>query len=544
LPVEPLGVEALAAVKHARSKAGRALPWDARLETSAIAVLWYLWRRGRGERWAGCQGSARYGCSLAQLTMGLAPIMGWRNAPKPREHAARARFVKAHRKSIQRWLDWLQLAGLITHTPQQDEEGFWWRTIIELHPVPELPPELLHEALARRAGWTAREHRRDARGRRRDLTVILRRARLTRAQRRARVTQRRRQLKQHAERVRVRALAAQSLAEASRTHLTHPFGASPTVRNSLEDNSHCEIAHRRHSSAPALIPAIGATTQTTTPGNEKEKPATGEDLRWAVYNEIKAQRFSRSDEPWELFLHSPLERVEQLLRWPKGVPAPPRWRLVEAWTVAAHGPYMSLTGGFRLAFWSEDAAHHGPRLQQALARYERFADARPPGWPSGAIAGFVTFLTVETRPQEGPEHGMAYDVARFNELTKRMSAYAHYLRLGHLQRARARAARRQRARALAEQINRRLRFRFRIGDSSPGVQLRTASELLGSDYPAHRAAGRALYAAAIHQDRLGDRDRRLLAGEHPGLSDQRYLSACRHAERWGLPAPPARRQVA
>ncbi len=40
-----------------------------------------LWRRGRGERWAGCQGSARYGCSLAQLVMGLAPIMGWRNIP-------------------------------------------------------------------------------------------------------------------------------------------------------------------------------------------------------------------------------------------------------------------------------------------------------------------------------------------------------------------------------------------------------------------------------------------------------------------------------
>ena len=31
-----------------------------------------------------------------------------------------------------------------------------------------------------------------------------------------------------------------------------------------------------------------------------------------------------------------------------------------------------------------------------------------------------------TPRQDGPEHGMAYDVQRFNELTKQMSAYAHY----------------------------------------------------------------------------------------------------------------------
>jgi len=105
---------------------------------------------------------------------------------------------------VQRWLTWLQLAGLITHTPQRDEEGFWWRTIIELHAAPELDAELLAE------------RRRAARGRGRNLTAILRRARLTRAQRRARATLRRRQLKDHAERVRVRALAAQSLADASK----------------------------------------------------------------------------------------------------------------------------------------------------------------------------------------------------------------------------------------------------------------------------------------------------------------------------------------
>ena len=138
----------LAAVKHARSRLGRVFAWDARLETSAIAVLEYLWRRGRGEKWAGRDGSALYACSIAQLVLGLAPIMGWRNIPDRKDVQAVARFVKAHRKSVQRWLDWLELAGLVSHTPQQDEEGFWWRTVIELHAAPELATELLEDAVS------------------------------------------------------------------------------------------------------------------------------------------------------------------------------------------------------------------------------------------------------------------------------------------------------------------------------------------------------------------------------------------------------------
>jgi hypothetical protein len=109
----------------------------ARIETSAIAMLEYLWRRGRGEKWAGGHGSARYGCSLAQLVIGVAEIMGWNGIPRQssdtsipagerrrRYERQRASFVRCHRKSVQRWLDWLADAGLVSHTPQQDEEGF------------------------------------------------------------------------------------------------------------------------------------------------------------------------------------------------------------------------------------------------------------------------------------------------------------------------------------------------------------------------------------------------------------------------------------
>ena len=537
LPVEPLGVEVLAAVKHARGQAGRQHEWDARLEASAIAVLAYLWRRGRGERWAGCEGSARYGCSLAQLVIGLAPIMGWRAIPDRGDEPAVARFVRRHRKSVQRWLDWLQLAGLVSHTPQQDEEGFWWRTIIELHPVPALPSELLQAAVDRRAGWTARERRRDARGRRRNLTAILRRARLTRAQRRARSITRRRELATHAERQRVRARAAESLQLTAKTHMTHPFGASPTARTTPEQISHDQTADRGLTSARAQLCDSAPAAYTPTPGTEENQARSGEEIRWAVYHEVSGCRFDRAEEEWEPFLRSPAQRLEQLLAWPQSMPVA-RWRLIEAWTIAAHGPHMAVAGGFRLAFWSEHAEHHGPRLDRALARYDRYTDARPTGFPAGAVAGFAWFLAQHTPRQDGPEHGMAYDVQRFNELTKQMSAYAHYTRDHHLKLAAGRAQRRARARALAEQLNTRLRFR--IAAQSPAGRLRVASELLDSDHPAHQTAGRALYAAAQRAQRLAERDQRLRAGQHPGTTDGRYRAACTYAQRWGLQTPPRR----
>jgi hypothetical protein len=540
LPAQPVGVEVLAAVRHARQQHGRAFAWDARLETSAIAVLGYLWRRGRGEKWAGRCGSARYACSIAQLVMGLAEIMGWRNIPNRRNTAAVARFVKAHRASVQRWLDWLRDAGLVSHTPQQDEDGFWWRTIIELHPCPQLPAELLREAVERRAGWPERERRRQARGRRRNLTAILRRARLSRSERRARSLLRRQLLERHAERQRVRQAVADSLAQTVRSHLRQPFGASTTSRTSLDEVSQDETSHRRLTRAHALVSKPASAKPRQTPVTQREAARTGEETRWEVYNEIMAARWARSDQEWEPFLAGPARRVEELLNWSESVVCP-RWRLIECWTIAAYGPQIAAAGGFRLALWSEQAEHHGPRLERALARYQRFSDAGPPGWPASPAAALAHFFSGHVRRQDGPEHGMAYDVARFNELTKQMSAYAHYQRgQEHFELAAKRAARRARARELVEQLNQRLRFR--LPDHGPAVRLQTARQLLDSEHPSHQAAGRTLYAGAQRELRLEQRDERLRAGRHPGDTDGRYRAACRYAQRWGLPLPAGRRE--
>jgi len=605
LPRQPVGVEALAAVRHARERRGRVHEWDARIETSAIAMLEYLWRRGRGEKWAGGHGSARYGCSLAQLVIGVAEIMGWKDIPRQssdtsipagerrrRYERQRASFVRCHRKSVQRWLDWLADAGLVAHTPQQDEEGFWWRTIIELRACPQLPAGLLAEASARRSGWTARERRRAARGRRRDLTAILRRARLTRTQRRARSAARRRALAAYAERQRVRALAAESLAQAAQTHRTHPFGAEATPRGLTHTSDEDETcnggltrapAHQDQavaepqaqkgsqeengggdsrdggrltlprsseasnelplSPAPGRMPAPSEASRSLSakigaqPGAkasiEASRSLDAEELRWAVYREVLAQRFDRDEEDWELLARAQRRRVAQLAAWPYERPCE-RWRLIEAWTVAAHGERLAASGGFRLAFWSEQRYRHGPRLDRALARYRRFASARPPGWPENQIAAWARYCAQLVRRQDGPEHGMAADVARFDVLTKRMSAYAHCTRPEHLELAAARAQRRQQAKQLAETINARLAFR---AANQPAARLRTARELLDSPHPAHHAAGRALYAAAQRHQRLAERDQRLIAGRHPGPADGRYLAACRYAQAFGLPPP-------
>ena len=128
---------------------------------------------------------------------------------------------------------------------------------------------------------------------------------------------------------------------------------------------------------------------------------------------------------------------------------------------------------------------------------------------------------------------MAYDVARFNELTKQMSRLrARDRRGGYLERAARRAERRWRLDELAEDINSGCG-----SDPKAGYEalLRRAGDLLDSDYQPHQAAGRVLYAAAKREQRLTERDQRLQAGEHPGDTDGRYRAAYTYAQRWGLP---------
>ena len=124
----PAAWSSCALLGRARRARGCVTPGDDRLETRAYAVKRYLFRLGHAAR------SARFACSIEQLVMGLAPVMGW-DTPR-RGGSERARFVRAHRKSVQRWLDDLQAAGLVDHEPERDDGGCWWRTQIVLLAAP------------------------------------------------------------------------------------------------------------------------------------------------------------------------------------------------------------------------------------------------------------------------------------------------------------------------------------------------------------------------------------------------------------------------
>jgi hypothetical protein len=85
---------------RARRARGCETPGNDRLETRAYAVERYLFRLGHAQR------SARYATSVGQLVAGLAPVIGWGQVPRGR--AERARLVRRHRRSVQRWLHDLQ----------------------------------------------------------------------------------------------------------------------------------------------------------------------------------------------------------------------------------------------------------------------------------------------------------------------------------------------------------------------------------------------------------------------------------------------------
>ena len=197
---------------------------------------------------------------------------------------------------------------------------------------------------------------------------------------------------------------------------------------------------------------------------------------------------------------------------------------------------MAAAGGARLALWREDRDHHGARLDRALARYRRHAAARPPGWPAAPVAAFARFLAEVVRPLEGPEHGMAYDVQRFNELTKQMSAYAHVTRAEHAARAAARARRRAALRALAEQTNLRLRFRVR---APPGCSWRATCSTQSTP-PTRRPAGSCTPRPSARPPG-SSATQRVAAGQDPGRLDGRYRAAVRHAPAGASQSPVGRR---
>jgi hypothetical protein len=434
IPREPGRLVVCALLGRARRARACSTPGDDRLETRAYAVKRYLFRLGHAAR------SGRFACSLEQLVAGLAPVMGW--GELPRAGAERTRFVRAHRKTVQRWLDDLEAAGVVAHEPERDQVGAWWRTQIVLLAAPVPEADELRVAQARARGWRAREQRRQRRARRAPSLGAIRaracepqqstRARLARARALATGEARRR--------ARVEAELARARARRDRLGvLTHPFGAPPTSAQSPEtarrsrrpSASEARARARSRSAqsltfAPTSVAGTGAHARAAaapplpvTPARRKacseeigSGPPDGFDaLVWRGVAARQAELVWRTG----LRREHAARRVRELLVWPVGH-ACPIGRLREAWVVYRHSLDAVAEGGSVAAGARSGAVAR--RARHAIAVYEAFAEQRPPGWPASGVAALCA-LASQRRAAV-----FAGDVARLLTLAKGMRAVA------------------------------------------------------------------------------------------------------------------------
>jgi hypothetical protein len=341
---------------RARRARGCVTPGDDRLETRAYAVKRYLFRLGHAAR------SGRYATSVGQLVAGLAPVMGW--GPVPRGGPERARFVRVHRKSVQRWLDDLEAAGLVAHEPERDAEGRWWRTQIVLLQAPEPTAEELAFAARRARGWRARQRRRLA-----PLPAIRRRSAIPGPRTRARLAR-------------------------TRGLLTHPYGA-PTAS-----------AHTPRS-AQAFRRDEGSVDRT---GARTRPPDFDAEVARRV-----AERRDQEGERIALRRGHAARRVDAVASWPPGRRCPTA-RLREAWVARRHGLDAVTQGGTASADVPSPAVAR--RAARAIELFERHTEFRPRGWPESG-AGALLVLAAQRRAD-----WFAGDVARLMILARQMRAVA------------------------------------------------------------------------------------------------------------------------
>ena len=515
LPSEPGRLVVIALLARARQARGCTTPGDDRLETRAYAVKRYLFRLGHAAR------SARFATSIGQLVVGLAPVIGW--GPVPRDPAQRAAFIRAHRRSVQRWLDDLQAAGIAAHEPERDDDRVWWRTQIVLHAVPTPADSELRVARARARAWGLRERRRQALPRVAPaLAGIRARSGVPQAATRARIA-RGREIAAHESRrrarVEVQLQRAQELSEVSRD-LTHPFGAPPTSAVSLNSANgsrrsetvqiegsasiHPALTVKDHVAAADKTGAHGraacaiATTAPAprTAGTEEVVHLSREDFDALGRERLAAASASVSSRSALVGEHV-RRRVQEVYSWPAGSRCP-LGRLREAWAAHRYGLASVVDSGSVLA--GKVGPGLAARVGRAIELYDTHAQHRPPNWPATGAAALCALASQHRADR------FAGDVARLRMLAKRMQAIALEDDAVRLARARRRAAARE---TLANELrSRRLRLAAPRYETAERRRERVRDVLLlAGDNPA-KWPNAAL--AVAHHPALSGRDVRLL----------------------------------
>jgi hypothetical protein len=418
----------LSRARHAR---GCCTPGDDRLETRAYAVKRYLFRLGHAQR------SARFACSIEQLVIGLAPVMGW--TTQPGSERDRGRFVRAHRKSVQRWLDDLQAAGLVAHEPERDGRGCWWRTQIVLLVAPEPIRGEMECARTRARGWRRRERARRSAGcgARSRLAAIRARAILPSAStrrrvamaRRAALAQRRRDARVDGELEHRRAVST------SCGVLTHPVGAAPSAPRL---SGHPKRSKRPGTPESVVLAAplsaqtsrvdeafvaqtgardVGASAQAA--WRSDAQTAGSEEVGCGRGGESLIERVARREAAGaarrRLVREHAERRAFEVVRWSVGTPCPPG-RLLEAWTLYRYGSATVADSGRACA--GGFGASLARLVRDAVRRYEEHADERPPGWPASGAGALCALAS------QGVAATLAGDAARLQILASCMRAIA------------------------------------------------------------------------------------------------------------------------
>jgi hypothetical protein len=471
LPEEPGRLASNALINVARRARGCRTRGDDRIETRAYAVKRLLWRWGHAQR------SGRFACSIAQLVAGLAPILGW--GPPPTTRAGRERWVRAHRKSVQRWLDDLQAAGLLSYEGERDNRGQLWRTIITLRAAPSPPADELRWARERMRAWRRRSRRRQRRRRppRRCLELIRRRSQRPQQASRTRLARRRAcQIHEH----RQAAGNAHAMRADQKKDLTHPFGVPASQEHCHQlQGQRLTLLDDDELAPPTFADQEGAQARDAGDHSAPRAPAEGSgnavndelrsenegrdvaDLRSASPGDASADQelcsavlFRRvaareaairagAEPPTKHHILQATRRAsyEALRGWPAGRPAPDRV-LAEAFEHATGQPART---------W-RDARHREP-LTRAMARYERHVEYRPSQWPvsaAGALA--LAMAACADDPRSVDEHGysrgplsLTWAIGRLDVISKQMAAAAGRAdAAGELERRRRRRARRDR----------------------------------------------------------------------------------------------------
>jgi hypothetical protein len=518
LPPEPGRLQTNALLNVARHARGCHTRGDDRLETRAYAVKRLLWRWGHAQR------SGHYACSVGQLVVALAPIMGWGRPPPGR--AARKRWIRAHAHNVRRWLDDLQAAGIITYSGERDNRGQRWRTLITLHAAPQAPADELQVAKRRMAAWARRRRlaaRRERRGRPRGrrLEGVRRGSQRPQRSSRRRLAARRARTVHESRR---RAQVERQLAGCDQTKLrTHHFVASPTVKNSPTTSTPIEasiavdgrqtlVSSEQSRSQPATsVAETGASAREypnqpvksaqRTDSTENQGDLTPARSQLDALQERIAARASASAWRRRTAALQALQRARSL-----AASSPGRgWGLGdlrEAWVVFRFGPSVRdefltpISGPERIGdHGSADAGPRRPGQQQravaAAALYEQHTEHRPPGWPATG-AGALCALAAQGRAAT-----LEGDIARLLILARDMRACSLLQDDDRSHRMTARAARRTAAADdPAPRLGRRVPPRFETAE----------------------------------QRRLRLRDELLLAGENPG----HWTIAAALAHRFGL----------